>query len=250
MVMKNLTRILAMVAGLATSMALAAVPGAGGEMGGMGRGRGGAATDTRPRGEAPSLAKVTTPTTKPAADGFIGRWIVLEPIVGAQGVTEPAIQAAVKKEYFPNQLSVIPKDGDAVTVAGAELVWHAYDSRNFNFSTYHFSFFLNKPTNNVLWWAVTVINCPEEMKDVRLSIGSNDASVWWVNGQEVIGNYGDRPDIFDDAISKRITLKKGPNVIRAAIHNQQGQTDFCARILDKAGNPVTNFTVSLSADGR
>jgi len=32
--------------------------------------------------------------------------------------------------------------------------------------------------------------CLREMRDVRLSIGSNAASVWWVNGKEVIGIYG------------------------------------------------------------
>ena len=93
---------------------------------------------------------------------------------------------------------------------------------------------------------VTVVNCPEEMHNVRLAIGSNDASVWWVNGQEVIGIYGDRLDFMDDGVSKRLTLKKGPNIIRCAIHNQSGMTDFCARILDEDGNPVKNFTVSLS----
>ena len=51
---------------------------------------------------------------------------------------------------------------------------------------------LNKNTSNVLFWAVTVVNSPREMRDVRLAIGSNAASVWWVNGQEVIGIYGDR----------------------------------------------------------
>jgi len=27
---------------------------------------------------------------------------------------------------------------------------------------------------------------------VRLAIGSNAASVWWISGKEVIGIYGDR----------------------------------------------------------
>lgn len=202
-----------------------------------------------PRGQAPSLTAPTSPTAKPDEDGFIRRWIILEPIP-AQGVTEAAIQAAVKKEYFPDQFTLIPKDGDKVTVDGKELTWHAYDSKNFNFSTYHFSFFLGKPTNNVLWWAVTVVNCPEEMKDVRLAIGSNDCSVWWVNGKEVIGHYGDRPDIYDDAISKKLTLKKGANVIRVAVHNQQGATDFCCRLLDANDKPIKNTTISLSADAQ
>ncbi len=79
---------------------------------------------------------------------------------------------------------------------------------------------------------------PEEVPKARLAIGSNDASVWWVNGQEVIGIYGDRLDYIDDGVSKRLTLKKGPNVIRCAIHNQGGMTDFCARFLDANDQPI------------
>ena len=80
---------------------------------------------------------------------------------------------------------------------------------------------------------------------MRLAIGSNAASVWWVNGQEVIGIYGDRQTVIDDGVSKRLTLKKGPNVVRAAIVNGGGATDFCARFLDPNGEPVRGFTVSL-----
>ena len=84
----------------------------------------------------------------------------------------------------------------------------------------------------MLFWAVTVVDAPREMSGVRLAIGSNAASVWWVNGQEVIGIYNDRQTVIDDGVSKRLTLKKGPNVIRAAIVNAGGATDFCARFLD------------------
>jgi hypothetical protein len=67
--------------------------------------------------------------------------------------------------------------------------------------------------------AVTVVHCPEEMSDVRLAIGSNAASVWWVNGQEVINIYGDRQTVIDDGVSKRLTLKKGANVVRSVVVN-------------------------------
>ena len=83
------------------------------------------------------------------------------------------------------------------------------------------------------------------MKDVRLAIGSNAASVWWVNGQEVVGIYGDRQTVIDDGVSKRLTLRKGPNVVRCAVFNGAGATDFCARFLDPNGAPVRGFTVSL-----
>ena len=47
------------------------------------------------------------------------------------------------------------------------------------------------------------------MPDVRLAIGSNAASVWWVNGKEVIGIYNDRQTVIDDGVSRRLTLQKG-----------------------------------------
>jgi hypothetical protein len=83
------------------------------------------------------------------------------------------------------------------------------------------------------------------MPNVRLAIGSNAASVWWVNGQEVIGIYGDRQTVVDDGVSKRITLKKGPNIVRVAVVNNGGATDFCARFLDADDKPITNLTLSV-----
>jgi hypothetical protein len=185
----------------------------------------------------------------PDAAGFLRRWLILEPIP-AIGATQNAVQAAVKKVYFPNQFTVIPHDGDKVTVGDAELSWHALDTKYYSVSLYHFGELVNKSTDNVLMWGVTIVNCPEEMHDVRLAIGSNDASVWWVNGQEVIGIYGDRLSVIDDGVSKKLTLKKGPNVIRCAIHNQGGMTDFCARFLDAQDKPITNLTLTLSDTGK
>jgi hypothetical protein len=119
------------------------------------------------------------------------------------------------------------------------------DTREYNVNLYHFAYALNKPTSFVIFWAVTVVNCPEEMRGVRLAIGSNAASVWWVNGQEVIGIYGDRQTVIDDGVSKRLTLKKGSNIVRCAVINGGGATDFCARFLDEEGKPIKGFTVSL-----
>ena len=62
----------------------------------------------------------------------------------------------------------------------------------------------------------------------------------------MIGIYGDRQTVIDDGVSKRITLKKGANVVRAAIVNGGGATDFCARFLDAEDRPVKDITVSLN----
>ena len=82
---------------------------------------------------------------------------------------------------------------------------------------------------------------------MRLAIGSNAASVWWVNGQEVIGIYGDRQTVIDDGVSKRLTLKKGRNIIRCAVVNGGGATDFCARFLDANEKPIQNLTISAGS---
>jgi hypothetical protein len=193
---------------------------------------------------APSLTSPSSPNKPPDTQGFIQRWLILEPIP-ANGLTDAVVQAAVKKEYFPNQFTVVPRDGDKVTVSGAELTWHAVDTKNYNVNLYHFSYALKKKTSDVLFWAVTIVNSPREMRDVRLAIGSNAASVWWVNDKEVAAIYGDRQTVIDDGVSKRLTLQKGPNIVRAAIINGGGATDFCARFLDAEDKPLKEFTVSL-----
>ena len=193
-------------------------------------------------------ATLTRPLTlvKPvAAEGFVQRWLILEPIpVGGQ-LTEGAVQQAVKAPYFPDQLAVVPRDGEKRRVGDTELTWHAVDTSAYNVNLYHFAYALKRPTSNVLFWVVTVVDAPREMDAVRLSIGSNAASVWWVNGQEVIGIYNDRQTVIDDGVSKRLTLKKGPNVIRGAIVNGGGATDFCARFLDGDDRPLMGLTVNL-----
>jgi hypothetical protein len=206
--------------------------------------------DATARPPAPTLVRPKTPTKATNAAGFLQRWLVLEPVRVTGQLTDNAVQAAVKTEYFPNQLTVIPRDGDTVTAGDTQLAWHAVDTTKYNVNLYHFAYALGKPTSNVLFWAVTVVSAPRELPAVRLAIGSNAASVWWVNGEEVISLYNDRQAVIDDGVSKRLTLKPGPNVIRAVIINAGGATDFCARFLDVESNPVKGLTVSLDANAK
>jgi hypothetical protein len=134
-----------------------------------------------------------------------------------------------------------------VNVDGSQLTWHASDTINYNVNLFHFARAYGKKSSDVLFWIVTVINSPREMRDVRLAIGSNAASVWWLNGEQVVGIYGDRPTVIDDGVSKRLTLNKGTNIVRAAIVNGGGATDFCAQFLDAEDKPIKDFTVSLNA---
>jgi hypothetical protein len=192
------------------------------------------------------------PSGTPAgADGFIKHWLLLEPIKVAGQLTDAAVRDTVAKDYFASQLTVVPHDGDTVTIGGETLAWHAVNTNDYNVNLYHFAAALKKPTSNVLFWAVTIVEAPRELSNVRLAIGSNAASIWWLNGQEVIGIYDDRQTVIDDGVSRRVTLKKGPNIIRAAVINAGGATDFCARFLDADDTPVAGLTTQpLTARAR
>jgi hypothetical protein len=183
----------------------------------------------------------------PGDDGFIKRWTILEPIP-CNGLTDSAVKAAVAKEYFADQATMVPKKGDRVMIAGREHIWHAVETTNYNVNLFHLARAVDKPTSNVLFWGVAVLDCPKELAGVRLAVGSNAASVWWVNGQEVVGIYGDRQCVIDDGVSKRLTLNKGINVVRCAVINAGGATDFCARVLDGADEPLTAFTITAGDD--
>ena len=119
------------------------------------------------------------------------------------------------------------------------LTWHAIDSENYNVKLFRFADLLGKQTYGVLFWAVTVIDCPEDIPNVRLAVGSNGASQWWLNGEEVLLLSGDRRMVEDDGMSGRLTLKKGRNVLRCAVINGPGLSDFCVRFVDENGKPVT-----------
>jgi hypothetical protein len=136
-------------------------------------------------------------------------------------------------------------DGAKTTVNGADYAWHALDTANYNLNLYHFAWALSRPTSNVLFWVETTVDAPREMTNVRLAIGSNAASRWWLNGDAVIALNDDRQSVIDDGVSHRVTLRQGRNVIRAAIINGGGATDFCARFLDESGKPIVGLNMSL-----
>lgn len=228
--------------------------GPGGPGFGFGQGRGGRnSTPDHPRSLAPYFTPATSTPKAPDADGFLQRWLLLEPIpkqIRSNTLfTDTYVRNALNTEYFPNQFTVVPHDGDKVTVDGKELAWHALDSTMFNVKLFRFADGLDKPTYGVLFWAVTVVDSPREMKNVRLAVGSNSASMWWFNGQEAVDLFGDRRMVMDDCVSKRLTLKKGRNIIRGAVLNGPGMSDFCVRFIDENGDPVKDLTINLEPAG-
>jgi len=199
-----------------------------------------------------TLSKNFIPATgaKKAPDdkGFIQRWLVLEPIkkdnVSNNLLIDSYLNTTFSANNFSSDFTAVPKNGEKVKVGNQELKWYALDSKYFNFKLFSFAYAVNKPQNSVIFWVVTVINVPEETKNVRMSAGCNSAGMFWLNGKEVIMLSGNRDMVIDNCTSPRLTLKKGKNIIRGAVINGQGIIDFSVRFLDENLQPLKNFTIS------
>ena len=213
---------------------------------------------------------------QPDANGFIRRWMLLEPIdynVRSNTIlTDSYLNENLSKQYFKGQFDdkKLPRDGEKVTATGIALAggprdtrmqmgpaqtkevkqtlrWHALESNTYNVKVFRFAESYGCQPYNSLFWGVTVIDCPEDMDGVRLAIGSNGASMWWLNGERVLTLDGDRRMVEDDCVSQRLTLKKGRNILRFALVNGPGLSDLCARFIDEQGKPVTGYGVTLSS---
>ena len=223
------------------------------------------------------FSPATSAAAQPDENGFIRRWLLLEPIdkpnSGNTVFTDSYLREHFAKEYFKGQQTIVPKNGQKVKVSfkreevpagfgrgfgepqepaqpkivnvNQTLTWHALDSENFNVKLFRFAEKWGQQVYGVLFWAVTIIDCEEDIENVRLAVGSNSASMWWLNGEEALLLSGDRRMVKDDAMSPRLTLKKGRNILRGAIINGPGMSDFCVRFLDENGNPVTNYSLKV-----
>ena len=205
---------------------------------------------------------------------FIRRWMLLEPIdynVRSNTIlTDSYLNENLAKQYFKGQFDdkKLPRDGEKVNAIGIAvaggpadtrmqtgpaatkevkqtLKWHAVESESYNVKVFRFAEANGCQPYNSLFWGVTIIDCPEEMDGVRLAIGSNGASMWWLNGDRALTLDGDRRMVEDDCVSQRLTLKKGRNVLRFALVNGPGLSDLCARFIDEKGNPVKNYSIKV-----
>lgn len=208
----------------------------------------GAAISDTARSIASYFTPASTKEMTPDGEGFIRRWLLLEPINKPNRGNTVFIDSYLRKAfdtlYFPNQFTVLPKDGDKVKVGAQELTWHALESKNFNVKLFRFAYGLRKEIYGVLFWSVTIANSPQEIKNVRMAVGSNSASMWWLNGKEAVLLSGDRRMVMDDVVSTRLTLNKGKNIIRGAVINGPGMSDFCVRFLDEKGAPIKDLTIT------
>lgn len=189
------------------------------------------------------------PFSTPDEEGFIHRWLLLEPINKPNRSNLIFSYAFMQQEFarkdYQTLFKNMPKDGQTVhwKETNQKLKWHALDSKQFNTKLFRFASGLNKSMYGVLFWATTIVECQEDIPNVRLAAGSNGASQWWVNNAPVLTLESDRRMVKDDGMSQRLTLHKGKNIVRVAVINGPGMSDMCMRFVHESGKPVTNITI-------
>ena len=162
-------------------------------------------------------------------EGFLQRWLVLGPIPLAAQAADP--NAAFNKEWIPGQKALKPNQLDKVSVAGTEYRWEVGTSSEWMLDL--------GSAENSMNFVVAYVLSEADVTEAALHTGSDDAAIWWLNGEEVqrfVGGRGTEKD--QDKTTKPLTLKKGVNVLIAAVINGGGPTGCCARFMGKDGKPI------------
>lgn len=222
---------------------------------------------------APYFCDSSDEAMAPDGQGFIRRWLLLEPISKPNRTNTVFVDSYLRKHLdtgWNKDGFKVPENGDKVTMEVEEqapvdltagrprnpfeepekkivrkkLTWHALDSKLFNVKLYRYAVGTETGRYGAIFRAVTVIDVPEDLENVRLAVGSNSASMWWIDSEEALILSGDRRMVMDDGASKRMTLKKGRHVITGAVINGPGMSDFCVRFIDEDGNPVLDYTIT------
>ena len=180
-------------------------------------------------------------------EGFIRNWLVADPVQlddKASNHDEENQKAFFDKDYV-KKMEANPKPGDKLKADGKDLNWKAEEAEDFNLNLIKVGEKRSASTDNTLWLGVAYVWTDDEVKGAKLSIGSDDSSVWWVNGKEVIRVYAGRASEKDQDSSSELTLKKGMNVVRFAVINGNGEAGACAHFKNAGGDAIKNLKVSV-----
>lgn len=192
-------------------------------------------------------------TSRPDAQGYIHHWLLLDPIAldNALEHVEEVEKPMFAREYFKGHLTANPAKSDWAIINGKEHRWREFSvpETDYQLDLAAFTAEHNTISESCMFMGVAYVLAEQDIPNVKLAIGSDDSSLWWVNGAEVIRVYESRGVVEDNDVSKPLTLKKGVNVVRFAVIQGDGPTGACARFIDAADKPVTGIQV-LSGEMR
>ena len=196
---------------------------------------------------APAPAPPPRAVLKPAdpsridEEGFVKYWLLLAPIPSEK---EMSGGAEIVAAQLPDEARLRPRPDAPVQVRGRAMTWRRYRSPEYALD---FKQAVEGGRGeDVVAYAVCYVHAPEERKDVKLYIGSNDQGKVWLNGQVVLVHEKSRSLKKDADVAAGLTLRKGENVVILKVANDKGNWQGCLRFGDKAGTPMVDLHVTTS----
>jgi hypothetical protein len=181
--------------------------------------------------------------TRVDAEGFIRYWLVLGPIPSDKDM---AGGAEVQKEQLPNEGALRPRAEERASVKGKELGWKRWRTTDF-FLDFR-KFVEGQRADDAVAYAVAYVVSAEELKDVKLFIGSNDQARVYLNGQRVLQVEKSRTLQKDQDVAAGLTLRKGQNVVVFKVVNEKNLWQGCLRFADRNGTPLTQIHVTSTPE--
>jgi len=194
----------------------------------------------------------TGQTYKLDENGYIRNWLVLAPIYFGSAYNAEEIE----QDQIPGEANMTPAAGDKQkvrtvipdvdldTFTEKTLTWEPVATKDFALD---FNEWLGLDgSQGAGGYAVTYLVAPDDMRELKLGIGSNDDGKIFLNGKRVWGLVAARSLEEDSDIVEHVTLKKGVNVLIFKVWNDANNWQGCVRLMDKDGNAVRNVEVRLS----
>lgn len=180
-------------------------------------------------------------TFKVDDEGFIRNWLVLAPIA-CENENNGAEE--IDKAQLKDEGKVTPKEGEKATIGGKELAWTKHQTPDYyiDFREY----VKDGQFEQVIGYAVAYVIAEDDIKDVKVQMGSNDQGKVFLNGVEVVKFSETRTLDKDQDASEAVTLKKGRNAVVLKVINEQNNWQGCVRFTNKDGAPIKNLKVSLA----
>ena len=173
---------------------------------------------------------------RPDADGYIRDWVILAPVPLAE--SESCVDALMR-DLIPSEAKLRPQAGDKVKVGAKELTWRPLTAGT-NF--FDFNDTLKSINDHSAGYAVTYVECDQDIPEVVLAVASNDQGRIYFNGVDIYAYTEARP-LMLDADKGKVTLKKGVNVFVFKITNEQNSWQGAMRLLTKSGSPLRDVRV-------
>jgi len=206
----------------------------------------GCAKDSGAMNDRPAVAPSASSTlilpnpnvTIPFGDSrFVTKWVVLGPFTFAETDFGGDPQtAATDKEFMPNEAAL---DGTQAPPAGSKAAWKVNDFKSGSTAgMIDLDSFYSTP-DHATAYAVAWINCPQEIKDAKLLVGSDDYVKVWINGK-LVHTYKTerRAGEPDQDVVANIALKKGINRVVVKCVDVVLDWNFYLRFTDKDSKAI------------